>query len=186
MADIDTGSATIEVRAVTADDHAEWLRLFRDYITFYEEDVPEDVIATTWRRLLAQEDNMIALIAIANGRALGIANLVFHRSTWARDWYCYLEDLFVAPGARGKGVGRALIEAVYAEADRLLQRCGRRLLGLVVDARLGAGRARGAERRGRDRGREPQREHGMPRHGSLSPVGGRLCASERPRGAGRG
>lgn len=61
---------------------------------------------------------MIALIAIANGRALGIANLVFHRSTWARDWYCYLEDLFVAPDARGKGVGRALIEAVYAEADR--------------------------------------------------------------------
>jgi GNAT superfamily N-acetyltransferase len=118
MADIDTGSATIEVRAITADDHAEWLRLFRDYITFYEEDVPEDVIATTWRRLLAQEDNMIALIAIANGRALGIANLVFHRSTWARDWYCYLEDLFVAPDARGKGIGRALIEAVYAEADR--------------------------------------------------------------------
>jgi GNAT superfamily N-acetyltransferase len=118
MADIDTGSATIEVRAVTADDHAEWLRLFRDYIAFYEEDVPEDVIATTWRRLLAQEDNMIALIAIANGRALGIANLVFHRSTWARDWYCYLEDLFVAPDARGKGIGRALIEAVYAEADR--------------------------------------------------------------------
>ncbi|CEJ89058.1 GCN5-related N-acetyltransferase [Hyphomicrobium sp. GJ21] len=118
MADIDTGSATIEVRAVTADDHAEWLRLFRDYIAFYEEDVPEDVIATTWRRLLAQEDNMIALIAIANGRALGIANLVFHRSTWARDWYCYLEDLFVVPDARGKGIGRALIEAVYAEADR--------------------------------------------------------------------
>ena len=118
MANIDAGSATIEVRSVTADDHAEWLRLFRDYITFYEDDVPEDVIATTWRRLLAQEDNMIALIAIANGRALGIANLVFHRSTWARDWYCYLEDLFVAPDARGKGIGRALIEAVYAEADR--------------------------------------------------------------------
>jgi GNAT superfamily N-acetyltransferase len=52
------------------------------------------------------------------GRALGIAALVFHRSTWSPSWYCYLEDLFVAPAARGTGIGRALIEATYAEADR--------------------------------------------------------------------
>jgi len=118
MVDVNAAPKTIEVRPVTADDYEDWLRLFRDYIAFYEEQVPDDVIATAWRRLLAQDDNMIALIAIENGRALGLANLVFHRSTWAQDWYCYLEDLFVAPAARGRGVGRALIEAVYAEADR--------------------------------------------------------------------
>jgi GNAT superfamily N-acetyltransferase len=62
---------------------------------------------------------MLALIATdEEGRAAGIANLVFHRSTWSATWYCYLEDLFVAQEARGKGVGRALIEATYAEADR--------------------------------------------------------------------
>ena len=62
---------------------------------------------------------MLALIAVdAKGQALGIAALVFHRSTWSATWYCYLEDLFVASAARGLGVGRALIEATYAEADR--------------------------------------------------------------------
>jgi GNAT superfamily N-acetyltransferase len=109
----------ISVRPVEATDEGPWLSLFRDYIAFYEATVPEDVIALTWQRLLSRADNMMALVATdETGRALGIAALVFHRSTWSPSWYCYLEDLFVAPAARGSGVGRALIEATYAEADR--------------------------------------------------------------------
>ena len=109
----------INVRPVEATDEGPWLALFRDYITFYEATVPEDVIALTWQRLLSRADNMMALVAADEaGRALGIAALVFHRSTWSPSWYCYLEDLFVAPAARGRGIGRALIEATYAEADR--------------------------------------------------------------------
>jgi GNAT superfamily N-acetyltransferase len=109
----------ISVRPVEATDECPWLALFRDYIAFYEATVPEDVIALTWQRLLSRADNMMALVATDEaGRALGIAALVFHRSTWSPSWYCYLEDLFVAPAARGSGVGRALIEATYAEADR--------------------------------------------------------------------
>jgi GNAT superfamily N-acetyltransferase len=109
----------ISVRPVEATDEGPWLSLFRDYIAFYEATVPEDVIALTWQRLLSRADNMMALVATDEaGRALGIAALVFHRSTWSPSWYCYLEDLFVAPAARGSGVGRALIEATYAEADR--------------------------------------------------------------------
>lgn len=110
---------SIRVRSVAATDKPEWLRLFREYIVFYKENVPDDVIELTWQRVLGQEDNMLALIATdERGHVVGIANLVFHRSTWSPTWYCYLEDLFVAPDTRGKGIGRALIEATYAEADK--------------------------------------------------------------------
>jgi GNAT superfamily N-acetyltransferase len=110
---------TVSVMPVVASDEQEWLGLFQDYIAFYKASVPKDVIALTWRRLLGREDNMMALIARdAEGRAAGIAALIFHRSTWSTTWYCYLEDLFVASEVRGQGVGRALIEATYAEADR--------------------------------------------------------------------
>ena len=108
----------ISVRRVEAEDRERWLELFRDYIVFYKAKVPEAVIGETWRRLLNQEDNMMALAAVDEaGTIVGIAALVFHRSTWSPTWYCYLEDLFVTPEARGLGVGRALIEGVYAEAD---------------------------------------------------------------------
>ncbi|MFA5955922.1 N-acetyltransferase family protein [Hyphomicrobium sp.] len=109
----------VSVRPVVASDEEAWLKLFRAYVVFYKASVSEEIIATTWRRLLDQDDNMTALIAVDDdGKAVGIAALVFHRSTWSAGWYCYLEDLFVASDARGLGVGRALIEATYAEADR--------------------------------------------------------------------
>lgn len=107
------------VRYVTQSDEADWRRLFEGYVTFYNAEVPSDTLAATWQRLVSGSDNMCGLIAVDDaGKALGIAALVFHRSTWSPTWYCYLEDLFVDPAARGLGVGRALIEATYAEADR--------------------------------------------------------------------
>lgn len=110
---------SVTVRKIIAADKPVWLRLFHAYIRFYEAEVPDAVVEATWQRTCDETDNMCGLIAEdAEGQALGIANLVFHRSTWSPSWYCYLEDLFVEPAARGQSVGRALIEATYAEADR--------------------------------------------------------------------
>lgn len=110
---------TIIVRELEPGDHDAWQQLFRAYIEFYAADVPDDVIAATWQRLIAKADGMIGFAAARpDGNVIGIAHVVFHRSTWSKTYYCYLEDLFVAPEARGGGAGRALIEAVYAEADR--------------------------------------------------------------------
>ena len=49
---------------------------------------------------------------------MGLTHYIFHRHGWKIENVCYLQDLYAAPDVRGKGVGRALIEAVYAEADK--------------------------------------------------------------------
>jgi GNAT superfamily N-acetyltransferase len=110
---------TLTIRPLEARDEIRWRELFDGYIRFYESEVPKDVITAAFNRLLANEDGMAGLVAVdGSGCVIGLANLVFHRSTWSPTWYCYLEDLYVDPGVRGTGAGRALIEATYAEADR--------------------------------------------------------------------
>jgi GNAT superfamily N-acetyltransferase len=51
-----------------------------------------------------------------NGQLVGIAHYLFHASAWAAK-VCYLQDLFTASEARGKGVARTLINAVAKEAE---------------------------------------------------------------------
>ena len=112
-------AAAIEIRALRAEDEAEWRALWRGYLEFYESAVSEEVYAETWRRLRSGGAHEYAgLIALgADGAAQGIAHYLFHRHCWKIENVCYLQDLFVAPSARGAGVGGALIGAVYEQAD---------------------------------------------------------------------
>lgn len=108
----------ISIRQLADKDRVQWEALFRAYIRFYKEKLSDEVIALSWRRVLAQEDGFFGLVAEEGGRLVGLANLLFHRSTWSPTVNCYLEDLFVDIDTRRQGVGRALIEATYREADR--------------------------------------------------------------------
>ncbi len=109
----------ISVRRIEDQDRPAWDRLFRGYLEFYQARLSEEMIDLTWQRLLDDDPQFhIGLVAVAGDDApLGLAHIMFHRSTWSPTYYCYLEDLFVAPDQRLKGIGRALIEAVYREAD---------------------------------------------------------------------
>jgi GNAT superfamily N-acetyltransferase len=109
----------VRVRRLEAKDKSAWLALFKAYIAFYRASVADDVIESTWLRLLSGQNGFhIALVAVdASDIPVGLAHFLFHRSTWSKTWYCYLEDLFVDPAVRARGIGRALIKAVYREAD---------------------------------------------------------------------
>jgi GNAT superfamily N-acetyltransferase len=109
----------VTIRRLGPTDRTGWEPLFQGYLTFYESSLTSDVIDETWQCLLSDDPQYhVGLCAVdADGRLIGIAHILFHRSTWSKTHYCYLEDLFVMPQIRAKGVGRQLIEAVYAEAD---------------------------------------------------------------------
>lgn len=106
----------VTVRALTPDDRADWEPLWRGYQTFYNADIPAATTEYTWQRFHDPAVPMYALGAFLDERLTGIVHYLFHLSSWSPGPYCYLQDLFTAPDARGKGVGRALIQAVYTAA----------------------------------------------------------------------
>ncbi|WP_315704881.1 MULTISPECIES: GNAT family N-acetyltransferase [unclassified Bradyrhizobium] len=115
-------SDALTIRAITRQDYDRWLPLWDGYNAFYGRSgataLPAEVTATTWSRFFDAYEPVHAVVAESGGTLLGLAHYLFHRTTTAIVPLCYLNDLFTADAARGKGVGRALIEAVYDEARR--------------------------------------------------------------------
>lgn len=110
---------TVLIRPLAAADRQAWGPLWQGYLDFYRTELAAEVTYITWARLLDPAEDMHCLVAeAAAGEMIGIVHYLYHRVTWAIADRCYLEDLFVAETARGAGAGRALIEAVYAAADK--------------------------------------------------------------------
>ncbi|BCT92291.1 N-acetyltransferase [Lysobacter helvus] len=111
---------TIVIRDLAPADRLQWEGLWAGYNAFYgrqgDTAVPAEVIETTWTRFFDPAEPMHALVADRAGTLLGLTHYLFHRSTIQLQPTCYLQDLFTAEAARGTGIGRALIEAVYARA----------------------------------------------------------------------
>jgi GNAT superfamily N-acetyltransferase len=100
----------MHVAALQPDDRTSWEALARGYKEFYKTATSDEEFGTAWNRLM-QQDGVFGLAAKIDGRLVGIAHFLFHTSIWA-DKVCYLQDLFTAHEMRGRGVARALIEAV--------------------------------------------------------------------------
>ena len=107
-----------EIRVLRTADREQWESLWNGYLRFYRQHLPGEVTAATFQRLLQEGVQPHGLVALRDGRLVGFVHYLFHPSSWSLKDYCYLEDLFVDPAVRGAGVGRALIQAVYAVADR--------------------------------------------------------------------
>ena len=109
--------AQATIRRPRASDRPAWDELWRGYLRFYRSRLEPAVTELTWARLLDPAVQPHGLVAELDGRLAGLAHYLFHPSSWSAASYCYLEDLFTAPQARGRGVGRALIEAVAQAAE---------------------------------------------------------------------
>lgn len=113
-------SAPLIVRPVERGDFERWLPLWDGYNAFYGRAgataLAPEITDVLWQRLFDPAEPVFALVAEDAGRLLGLAHFLFHRSTTRIEPVCYLQDLFTAPAARGRGVGRALVEGVYARA----------------------------------------------------------------------
>ena len=108
--------SAVTVSPLTSADYAAWFPLWRGYQAFYKVDIAPDVTAATWARLLDAAAPIDGVLAWQGGQAVGLAHSVRHLSTWSIADKCYLNDLFVSPDVRGRGIGRALIAEVYARA----------------------------------------------------------------------
>lgn len=109
---------TLTIQPVTATDHSHWLPLWQAYQHFYDTDIPADVTAVTWQRMLDPAEPINAALAWQDGVAVGMVHYIYHRSCWSVENSCYLQDLIVDTAVRGTGIGRQLIEFVYASAKR--------------------------------------------------------------------
>jgi GNAT superfamily N-acetyltransferase len=109
----------LSIRPLEPQDRARWEPLWLGYLTFYKASLAENITETTWARLMDPAEPMHVWGAFEGETLLGIVQCVTHRTTWSVKWNCYLQDLFTVPEARGEGVARALIEHVYAEAEKL-------------------------------------------------------------------
>jgi GNAT superfamily N-acetyltransferase len=98
------------IRAALPSDEPAWRQLWRGYCDFYSASVGDEVTSRTWKRILDPDSAVMCILAEVDGRVRGFANCVVHEATWETQPICYLEDLFVAPDARGHGVGASLIE----------------------------------------------------------------------------
>jgi GNAT superfamily N-acetyltransferase len=104
------------IRPVAPGDFAQWERLWEGYNSFYERTLEAEITKMTWSRFLDAYEPVHAVVAEHDGQLLGLVHYIFHRNTTMIGPVCYLQDLFTAESARGKGIGRALIESVYERA----------------------------------------------------------------------
>lgn len=107
----------LSIRAAIASDETHWRRLWAGYVTFSGTELADDIISLTWDRLIDPATPLFARLAVVDGEPVGFAICQEQLATFFRRPICYIEDLYVDPSARGKGVARAMIDDLIAVCE---------------------------------------------------------------------
>ncbi|MFZ4833602.1 GNAT family N-acetyltransferase [Rouxiella sp. Mn2063] len=110
-------NSEVVVRRIKNDDKSQWLALWQGYLHFYRADVTAQITDNTFERLCGDQHVYGLVAEDKNGNLLGLMNLIFHPSTWSTAGYCYIEDLYVSPTARGQKVSEKLFQHAYQLAN---------------------------------------------------------------------
>jgi ribosomal protein S18 acetylase RimI-like enzyme len=105
------------IRSLEARDEAAWRRLWAEYLVFYKSTLPDAVTSATWTKLIGDDNVFLGTVAEVDGQVVGIANSILHPTTWSLNQFCYLNDLYVDPMIRGRGIGKLLIDDLIAKAQ---------------------------------------------------------------------
>ena len=115
--DLEMALSDFNLRELSKDDFDSWKRLWSVYLAFYNTSLNELIYETTFARLVSKDNtSQNGIVACKNDEMVGLVHYIFHPDNWNIEDDCYLQDLFVVETARSHGVGRSLIEAVYAKA----------------------------------------------------------------------
>lgn len=99
-----------KIRAAGTDDRPDWERLWAaNCAHFGAAGMPEAVIDGLWRRIVDAGSPMQAWLAADQSGAIALAHTILHPHTFSLAMVCYLEDLWVSPEARGRGVATGMI-----------------------------------------------------------------------------
>jgi len=101
---------TIEIRDARPEDEQDWRRLWAGYTAFYQVEIAADITDATWERIFDPASALFMRVAVLDGTMVGFALCLSHEATWVKQPVCYLEDLYLDAAARGRGIGRALLD----------------------------------------------------------------------------
>lgn len=116
-------SQEVKVIPIQQQDYQQWIPYWLAYQNFYKVCLSNTVTATTWQRFFDEAEPIYCAVAKRGEQVLGFVHYVIHRSTWAEQNFCYLEDLYVSPDVRGQQIGKRLIE--YVQQQAIILQCGR-------------------------------------------------------------